>query len=94
MADLTPKGPYTQSAPEGGRKTITIVIMMMTIMILMCFLISRDLKQGWQQGEPIKDDDDDEIDDNDTDDDDDDDDDDNNDGYGVFFLLKDFFVGI
>ena len=61
----------------------------------MCFFIPRDLKQGSQQGEPIKDDDDDEIDDNDTDDDDDDDDDDdNNDGYGVFFLLKDFFVGI
>ena len=71
-----------------------MMIMMMTIMILMCFFIPRDLKQGWQQGEPIKDVDDDEIDDSDTDDDDDDDDDDNNDGYGVFFLLKDFFVGI
>ena len=106
MADLTPKGPLTQSAPEGGRKTMTMVIMMMmmmmimimmimmmTIMILMCFFIPRDLKQGWQQGEPIKDDDDDEIDDNDTDDDDnDDDDDDNNDGYGVFSSSERFFL--
>ena len=59
------------------------------------FFIPTDLKQGWHQGEQINYDDDDEIDDNDNnDDDDDDDDDDNNDGHGVFFLHKDFFVGI
>lgn len=60
------------------------------------FFTPRDLKQGWQQGEPIKDDDDDEIDDNDTDYDDNDDDDDDNNNYvnGVFYSSERFFVGI
>ena len=39
MADLTPKGPLTQSAPEGGRKTMTMVIMMMMMMMMMIMMI-------------------------------------------------------
>ena len=39
MADLTPKGPLTQSAPEGERKTMTIVTMMMMMMMMMIMLI-------------------------------------------------------
>ena len=39
MADPTPKGPLTQSAPEGGRKTMTMVIMMMMMMIMMIMMI-------------------------------------------------------
>ena len=45
MADHSPRGPQTQSAPEGGTKTMTMVMMMMmmmlmtmtTMMIIMCF---------------------------------------------------------
>ena len=55
--------------------------------------IPKDIKQLWFQGNPINYDDDDEIDDNDDDDDGDgDDEDDNYDGYGGFFLHKDFFL--
>ena len=63
MADLTLKGPYTQSAPEGGRKTMTIVIMMMmmmmmmimmmttmTMMIIMCFLHPKGPQTGLAPG--------------------------------------------
>ena len=78
MADLTPKGSQTQSAPEGGIKTLTMMIMMMmmmmiitmTMMIIICFFIPKDLIQGWHLGGPINYDDN--IDDNDVDDDDDD----------------------
>ena len=35
VADLPPKGPQIQSAPEGGRKTMTIMIMMMMKMMMM-----------------------------------------------------------
>ena len=51
VADHPPKGPQTQSAPEGGRKDMTMMIMtmtmmmmimmmnlMMTLVIVMCFL--------------------------------------------------------
>ena len=48
VADLPPKEPQTQLAPEGARKTMTMMIMMMMMMmmimtimrmmILMCFL--------------------------------------------------------
>ena len=57
VADPPPKGPQTQLAPEGGRKTMkrmimTMMIMMMMIrtmilimtrVIVMCFLILMDL---------------------------------------------------
>ena len=39
MADLTSKGPLTQSAPEGKRKTMTMVIMMMMMMVMMIMMI-------------------------------------------------------
>ena len=40
MADLPPKGPQTQSAPEGGRKTMTIVMMMVMMMIMMMMMMT------------------------------------------------------
>ena len=39
MADLSPKGPQTQSAPEGGRKTRTMVMMMMMMMMMMMIMM-------------------------------------------------------
>ena len=72
VADLHPKEPKAKSAPQGGRKTMTMTIMMMmmmtimTMMILMCFFIPNNLKQGWYQGGAIEYDDD--IDDNDDND--------------------------
>ena len=39
MADLPPKGPQTQSAPEGGIKTMTMVIMMMMMMMIMMVMM-------------------------------------------------------
>ena len=41
VADHPPKGPQTQSAPEVGRKTMTMMIttVMMVIMIMMIILI-------------------------------------------------------
>ena len=63
MADLTTKGPLTQSAPEGGRKTMTMVIMMMmmkmmiimmimmmTIMIIMCIFHPKGPQTGLAPG--------------------------------------------
>ena len=55
MADLPSKGPQTQSAQQGGRKTMTMVIIMMrmmmmmtmmTMMIIMRFLHPKGLKTG------------------------------------------------
>ena len=57
VADHPPKGPQTQSAPEGGRKAmkrmimtmmimnmkIRMIILIMTMVIVMCFLILMDL---------------------------------------------------
>ena len=39
MADLTTKRPLTQSAPEGGRKTMTMVIIIMMMMIMMIMMM-------------------------------------------------------
>ena len=60
MADLPHKGPEAQSAPEGGRKTMTMVMTMMmmmmmimmgmTIMIIMCFLHPKGPKTGLAPG--------------------------------------------
>ena len=61
VADLTPKGPSTQSAPEGGRKFMTMVIMMMmmmmimmmatmTMVIIMCFLLPKGPQTGLAPG--------------------------------------------
>ena len=60
MADVNPKGPEAQSAPEGGRKTITMVIVMMimiimkmtmmTMMIIMCFLHHKGPQTGLAPG--------------------------------------------
>ena len=62
------------------------------MMIIMCFFIPKDLKQGWHQGEPINYDNDDKIDENEINDYDNEDDyDDNNYGNGVFFFFKPFF---
>ena len=44
MADLTPKGPLTQLAPEGGRKTTKMVIMMMMMMMMMMIMMIRMMK--------------------------------------------------
>ena len=75
VVDLLPKEHQTQLAPEGGRKTMTMMNMMMimmtmTMMIILCFLHPKGPH--------------DDIDDNDDNDDDDDDDDDND---GFFFLI-------
>ena len=100
MADFPPKGLQTQSAPEGGRKTMTMVMVMMMIMMMMmmmtimmmmiamCFLHPK----GPETGRPMNNDDYDEIGDNDNTDDDYDDDDDNddNDGTDVFFFKNIF----
>ena len=60
-ADLPTKGPQTQSTPEGGRKTLTMMIMMMivmmivtmtimTMMIIMYYLCSKGPETGLVPG--------------------------------------------
>ena len=100
MADLLPKECQTQLAPEGGRKTMTIIIrpmirmMMMMMMItiltmmnIMCFLHPKGPQTGLVPGGPIKYDDDDDFDDNDNDGDDDDDDGSDSDGNDLIYIF-------
>ena len=94
VPDLPPKEPQTQSAPERGRKSMTIIIMMMmrimmmmvmmtmTTMIIMYFLHPKGPQTGLVPEGPIKYNDDGDInEDDDNDNDDDDDDDDDSDGH-------------
>ena len=77
------------------KMVIEMMMMMITMMIIMCFLHPKGPQTGLAPGGPINYDVDDEIDDyDDQNDEDDDDNDDNNDGNGVFFLQKHFCVGI
>ena len=59
MANIPPKGPQTQSAPEGCQNTMKMKIMMMmmmmkTIMIIMCFLYSKGRQTRLASGEANK----------------------------------------
>ena len=44
MADLTPKGSQTQSAPEGGIKTLTMMIMMIMMIMMMMMMMRMRIK--------------------------------------------------
>ena len=39
VADHPSKGPQTQSAPEGGRKAMTMMIMIITMMMMIMMMI-------------------------------------------------------
>ena len=39
VADHPPKGPQTQSKPEGGRKAMTMMIMTMTMLMMIVLMI-------------------------------------------------------